>query len=182
MRRLCATGLAVLLCVPPLVAEGPLGRSLAREASRLGDEPAGKETPGWRVLRDLPPETPIVVTTVDATVIRAFVSADGSILTVRNGQEIERFDMNNVLVVGSRIRRGSAGAAAVGALGGLWLGSAAAFSLAVSSRCDGNCGGAQFVILASMIGGPIVGGYGAWRATSRMTEEVIYRRPSAARP
>ena len=34
----------------------------------------------------------------------------------------------------------------------------------------------------ALIGIPTAAGYGAWRASSRMVEEVIYRRAATVRP
>jgi hypothetical protein len=84
-------------------------------------------------------------------------------------------------MIEKRVRRGSALAAVFGTLGGIWVGSAVACGLADSSRCYQHCG-VELAVWSAMIGVPIVGGYGAWRASSHLTEEVIYRRPGAARP
>jgi hypothetical protein len=53
--------------------------------------------------------------------------------------------------------------------------------MAESSRCYRSCGGTELAIWSAIIGLPIAGGYGAWRSTSHLAEEVIYRRPSGQR-
>jgi hypothetical protein len=68
-----------------------------------------------------------------------------------------------------------------GTLGGIWLGSGIGFAMAESSRCYRSCGGTELAIWTAIIGLPIAGGYGAWRSTSRLAEEVIYRRQPGQR-
>jgi len=51
-----------------------------------------------------------------------------------------------------------------------------AFAAAESSRCYESCGGARLAVWSAIIGVPILGGYGAWRGTSHLAEEVVYRR------
>jgi hypothetical protein len=83
MKRLCATGLTVLLCVHPLLADGSLARSASREASRLAAEPAGRIKPGgWSAVRQLEAITPLVVATPSQTAACSFVAADDDALTV----------------------------------------------------------------------------------------------------
>ena len=178
MRELCAAGLTVLLCAQPLLAEGPLERSVEREASRLAVEPPGAAgTSGWRAVRDFTPGRLIMITTMTATTTRTFVSADDSTLTVTHGSVVERLAMDDVLVVTTgTMRHGSALAAVGGTLAGLWLGSGLAYGLAENARCHDGCGGVQFAMLTAMIGLPIMGGMGAWLLTSRFREDVIYRR------
>jgi hypothetical protein len=53
--------------------------------------------------------------------------------------------------------------------------------MAESSPCYRSCGGTELAIWSAIIGLPIAGGYGAWRSTSRLAEEVIYRRPPRQR-
>jgi hypothetical protein len=183
MRRLCAAGLIGLLFVQPLRAEGPLTRSAAREASRLAAETSAAIDPdGWKAVRLLEPRTAIVVTTGDGTVSGEFVTLDRSTITITRNGAAESVNIDDVQMIERRMRRGSALAAVFGTLGGIWLGSAAAYGLAESTRCYPSCGGVELAIWSAMIGVPIAGGYGAWRASSRLTEEVIYRRPSTARP
>jgi hypothetical protein len=74
-------------------------------------------------------------------------------------------------------RRGSAVAAALGTLGGLWLGAGLAVGLAESTRCYDSCGAVEATMLTAFIGVPLAAGYGAWYGTSRVTEEIVYRRP-----
>jgi hypothetical protein len=83
--------------------------------------------------------------------------------------------IGDILTITGPVRRGSAAAAVLGTLGGIWLGTAMAVALAYT-RCQPNCAGVQLGIWGSMIGVPAAGGYGAWRASSRLTEEVIYGR------
>lgn len=60
MRRLCATGLTVLLCVQPLLADGPLTRSADREAARLAAVPSRPvDADGWKAVRLLDPRSAI---------------------------------------------------------------------------------------------------------------------------
>jgi len=87
-----------------------------------------------------------------------------------------------VLVVGNRSRRGSAAAAVLGTLGGIWLGTAMAVHLAFNVRCQPECGVVELGMWGAIVGVPLAGGYGAWRASSRVTEEIIYRRPPFVRP
>jgi hypothetical protein len=178
MRRLFAAALTVLLSVHPLLAEGPLTRSAVKEAARLAAEPDRPvESGDWKAVRLLEPNSAIVVTTGDRSVAGAFVSLDGStIIVTRNGLE-ESIEIGDVQMIEKRVRRGSALAAVFGTLGGIWLGSVVGFGLADSTECYQHCGGVAFAIWSAIIGVPIVAGYGAWRSTSRLTEEVIYRRP-----
>lgn len=93
------------------------------------------------------------------------------------GELIERWPIDEVLVVTrGPVRHGSAVAAVLGTLGGFWLGGALAYRLVANTRCYSNCGGVQVAMLAANIGVPIAGGYGAWYGTSRMVDEIIYRR------
>jgi hypothetical protein len=179
MRRPYATLLTMLLCAHPLLAESPLTRSVAREAARLAAPPADDRS-AWRAVRLLEPGARIVITTADAAVDRAFVGLRDSTLTVRNGSAEEEIALDEVLMIESRVRRGSAAAAVFGTLGGIWLGSAVALNLTYS-RCHA-CGAVRLAAWGAFIGIPIAGGYGAWYGSSRLTEEVIYRRPQTARP
>jgi hypothetical protein len=181
MRKFCATGIIKLLLVHPLLAEGPIARSAGREAVRL----AGESVPtldNWRAVQLLEPGSTIVVTTAEATVVGEFVSLDGSAVTVASHGATESITVGDVQIIERRVRRGSALAAVFGAFGGLWLGSAVAFGIAESSSCYRSCGAERLAVWSAIIGMPIAGGYGAWRASSRLTEEVIYVRHSAARP
>jgi hypothetical protein len=128
-------------------------------------------------MRGLTPGRRIVVTTKTATVVGSFVAADASMITVRNGDVTEHLNAEDVVVIAGIGRRGSAGMAVLGALGGIFLGSGVAVGLAESSRCSQGCGGRRLAIWSTFIGIPIAGGYGAWYGSSRVTEEVIYRRP-----
>jgi hypothetical protein len=183
MRKLCATGLMALLFVHPVLADGPLTRSAAREGARLAAELAPIAEPdGWKAVRLLEPRSAIVVTTGDRTVSGAFVALDGSTITVAHNGVPELVNVDDVQMVEKRVRRGSAVASVFGTLGGIWLGSALAFGIGESSRCYRSCGGQELAMWSAIIGVPIAGGYGAWRSSSRLTEEVVYRRPLPARP
>ena len=186
MRNICAIGLTVLVCCQPIVAvaadevgsAGPLGRSVSREAARLAAESAGRAaTPGWEALRGLDPGTRIIVTTANATLAATFVSSNDTTLTVRNGDAAEELSAEEVVFVAHLVRRGSAGAAVLGTLGGIWLGAGLAVGLAENTRCYQDCGAARLGVWSAIIGVPIFGGYGAWYGTSRVREEIIYRRP-----
>ena len=89
--------------------------------------------------------------------------------------------LEDVQLVERRVRRGSALAAVFGTLGGIWLASGVGLAMAESSPCYRSCGGTELAIWSAIIGLPIAGGYGAWRSTSRLAEEVIYRRPPRQR-
>ena len=181
MRRLCATALTVLVGAHPLLADGPLARSAAGQAARLAGEaaPSGA-TDRWKAVQRLEPPAAIVVTTGDRTVSGTLVAVDGSTITVMRSGVAESIATDEVLMIEKRVRRGSAVAAALGAAGGLWLGSGLAVGLAFNVRCQPQCGAVEAGMFAAVIGVPIVAGYGAWRASSHMTEEVIYRRSPAA--
>jgi hypothetical protein len=181
MRRLCATALTVLLCVHPLLADGPLTRTLTREAVRLAADTA-PAADGWTAVRRLDSGASIVITTADTLVTGAFDSADATGITVTRSGTLERVNLDDVLMLERRVRRGSALAAALGAAGGLWLGSGLAVGIGLNVRCQPHCGGVEAGMFAAVIGVPIAAGYGAWRASSRLTEEVVYRRTSRARP
>jgi hypothetical protein len=91
------------------------------------------------------------------------------------GELIERVPIGDVLAITAPVRRGSAAEAVLGTLGGIRLGTAMAVALAYT-RCQPNSGAVELGMWGSMIGVPVAGGYGAWRASSRLREEVIYRR------
>jgi hypothetical protein len=183
MPRFVATVLSVVLCCEPLhvviSAEpsfgGPLARAVSREADRLA---AGAIVVArdWENLQDLKPGQLIIITTSTATINGAFIGADSTTLIVQRGEATERLNADDVLVVSASKRRGSAGAAVFGTLGGIWLGSALAYGLAENARCYSGCAGVRLGVWGAIIGVPIAGGYGAWRLSSRLTEEVVYRR------
>ena len=183
MKKLCATALILTLGWPSFVAAGPLGRSVSREAARLAREPAGDaDRSGWRTVRLLDPGTKIVITTAEETMTGAFVSVDDTTLALNRNGSVLYLNVDDVQMVERRIRRGSALAAVFGTLGGIWLGSAMAVGLIDSTRCYRDCGAEEFALWSTIIGVPIMGGYGAWRSSSRLTEEVIYRRRAVALP
>ena len=182
MRRLCTSGLILVLCVSPLAADGPLSRAVTREASQLAAEAVAPQLAGWEAVRMLDLGTPIVITTGAAIVTGRFVNADASSIHVRNGDAPEDVQAEDVLLVGRRVRRGSALAAVFGTLGGIWLGSAVAFGLAENARCYQGCADIRLGIWSAFVGVPIAAGYGSWRGSSHLTEEVVYRRPPAVQP
>lgn len=183
MKRLCATGLMLTMGWQPIAAAGPLERSASREAIRLARESAGEaDRSGWRTVRLLDPGTKIVITTADETMTGVFISLNDTTLAVSRDGVTLQLNVDDVRMVERRVRRGSALAAVFGTLGGIWLGSAMALGLTDSSRCHGDCGPEVFAVWSSIIGVPIMGGYGAWRSSSRLTEEIIYRRLPLARP
>jgi hypothetical protein len=185
MRKLFAMGLTLLLCWQPMGAvaadlaapAGPVTASVSREASRLASEADARSAAGWQAMRELAAGRRIVITTQTTTVSGSFVAADAAMVTVRNGDVMERLNAEDVVLIAGVARRGSAGMAVLGALGGIFLGSGVAVGLAESTRCSQGCGGRRLAIWSTFIGLPIAGGYGAWYASSRVTEEVIYRRP-----
>ena len=69
-------------------------------------------------------------------------------------------------------RHGSAVAAVLGMLGG--FGVAGLLAGAIGRDCGNHCAGETFAMLAVL---PIAAATGAWYGTSRMIEDVIYRRP-----
>ncbi len=184
MPRIVATVLSLVLFCEPLhvviaadSSTGPLADSLSGEAARLA---AGASvdvaSPDWEVLHQLNPGDRIVVTTSTTSFNGSFVGADSSTLTVKRGEMKDRLKAEDVLVIAVSRRRGSALAAALGTVGGIWLGSSLALGLAENVRCYQSCAGASLGILSTMIGVPIGSGYGAWRLSTRSTEEIVYRR------
>jgi hypothetical protein len=183
MKRFCATGLMLAMGWQSISAAGPLERSVSREAIRLARESAGEaDRSGWRTVRLLEPGSKIVITTADETMTGAFVSVDDTTLAVNRDGTVLHLSVDDVQMVERRVRRGSAVAAVFGTLGGFWLGSAMAFGLAESSRCYSSCGAEILTVWSAIIGVPILGGYSAWRGSSWLTEEVIYRRQKVALP
>jgi len=183
MPRIVATVLSLVLFCEPLhvviaadSSTGPLADSLSREATRLAGASADVASPDWEVLHQLNPGDRIVVTTSTTSFNGSFVGADSSTLTVKRGEMKDRLKAEDVLVIAVSRRRGSALAAALGTVGGIWLGSSLALGLAENVRCYQSCAGATLGILSTMIGVPIASGYGAWRLSTRSTEEIVYRR------
>jgi len=183
MRRSCAIGLIVLWCGQPMVAlaagpplEGPLVRSVHREASRLATQPPVDSPPGWEALRGLAPGKRIIAITSTATIAGAFESASDSTLIVRSGDVVQVMSVDDVLLVAASVRRGSGAAAAFGTVGGIWLGSFLALGLVENTRCHTGCAGARLAVWAALIGVPAASGYGSWYQSSRLRDEIIYRR------
>jgi hypothetical protein len=90
---------------------------------------------------------------------------------------LRRFAAEDVLVITVPARRGgSPQAAALGAVGGFALAYATAIGIGLNAKCQPNCGPVIGLMVASVVGMPIAGGYAAYRATSHASERVIYRR------
>jgi hypothetical protein len=162
----------------PLFASSPIERAIWREASRLARE--SDREPDRSLLQavgQLERGTRIVITTADTLVTGAFESMDATTIAVSKDGVVQRVNSDDVLMIEKRVRRGSAVAAALGAVGGLWLGSVLAVGIGLNSRCQPNCGGVEAAMVGTVIGLPIATGYGAWRGTSHMAAEVVYRRP-----
>jgi hypothetical protein len=60
----------------------------------------------------------------------------------------ESINTDEIQMIETRVRRGSALAAALGAAGGLWLGSALALGLGFDVRCQPSCGAVEAGIYA----------------------------------
>jgi hypothetical protein len=185
MPRILATVLSLVLCCETLQvaiaadsSTGPLADSVSREAARLA---AGASvdvtTQDWQVLQQLSPGDRIIVTTSTASINGTFAGADSFSVTVRRGEAAERLKADDVLLIAVARRRGSAVAAALGTVGGIWLGSGVAYGLAENARCyESSCTGVKLGVLSAIIGVPIAAGYGAWRLSTHSTEEIVYRR------
>lgn len=88
---------------------------------------------------------------------------------------VELIPASDIQLISRVLRRGSGAAAAFGTVGGILLGSWLGGAIA-SQGCRGDCGGIETAAFASVTGVPIVTGYGAWRWSSRLSEEVVYRK------
>ncbi len=88
---------------------------------------------------------------------------------------IEAVPARDVVVVSRSIRRGSGAAAAFGTIGGIYLGSLLATSV-ISANCShsGSCRWIGPLAFVTVIGVPVLTGYGSWRASSRVIQEVVY--------
>jgi hypothetical protein len=102
-------------------------------------------------------------------------------IAVRTDGTITRASVTEVLTVARSVRRGSAVDSGMGVVGGFFLGTLSAAMLS-GTRCENSCGGVGLAAFGLFIGAPIGAGYAAWRASSHMVEEVIYRRPPQVRP
>jgi hypothetical protein len=178
MRRIGAIGLIGLLSVNPLLADGPLARSIDLEAARLAALPPAqdREEAGWSAVRRMDPGTTVLVTTTGALLEGRLVSVDAAAISVDRSGGVQRVRREDVIMVERHIRRGSALAAGLAVAGGLWLGSVLAVGMAFDVRCQPHCGGVETAMFAAVVGTPIAAGYGAWRATSHIADEVLYRR------
>lgn len=182
MRRLLAALVMTAVGGAPLLAEGPMTQAMAREASRLAVEPTdGVYYTDWRAVRALKPGTHVVITTADALVTGRLLSTTPAEIAVDKDGTVQRVPIDEVQTVERHGRRGSAAATGFAAAGGLLLGSIVASGIGLSVRCQPNCGGVEAAMFGAVIGIPIAAGYTAWRATSHLTAEVIYRRPPGQR-
>ena len=84
------------------------------------------------------------------------------------GEVIETLTREHVFGISRSVRRGSAVATSLAAVGGLYLGWAIVFRVG-ESEC--NCDGVESLV---MIGTPIAAAFGAWWASSHLAEEVLY--------
>jgi hypothetical protein len=86
MKLALAMVMSLAVASVPVAGQGPLRRSIEREAVRLTREDADQahpDDPGWSRVRNLAPATELLVTTEGAvSVHRWFVAADESALTV----------------------------------------------------------------------------------------------------
>jgi hypothetical protein len=179
MKRLCVIGLAALIGVQPVLADGPLSRSAVQAAARLArDADGGTGRSSWRDVRLLDPRTPIVVTTADDTLSGRFVAIDDRWISIDRNGAVERVDLDDVEMVERQARRGSALAAVFGTLGGIVQGSMMAVNIAEGASCYRGCAAARLAVWSTIIGVPTAAGYGSWYGSSHLTEEVVYRRPS----
>jgi hypothetical protein len=92
---------------------------------------------------------------------------------------IERLPAGDLLTIALQVRRGSAAAASLAAIGGLYLGALLGFTVTSGVNCYRGCAGAQAATLGLMVAVPIAVGYGAWHASSRLVEELVYVRQAA---
>ena len=179
MRRICAMALAMAVLVQPVFAEGPLTRSVAREAARLAaDSESPLHAAEWRAMRGVEHDTPIVVTTAGRTIAGRFYSIDAHEMVIADDVNLARIPLDEIALIVRPVRRGSALGAALATVGGLWLGSMLAVQMTYGVRCQPGCGGVEAAMLGSIVGIPIAAGYGVWRGTSHVVEEILYRRPS----
>jgi hypothetical protein len=95
------------------------------------------------------------------------------------GELIERVPAGEPITIAVQVRRGSALAASLATVGGLYLGSLIGFTVGSASNCYGGCGGAHAAVLGLIVGVPIATGYGAWHASGRLVEELVYVRQAA---
>jgi hypothetical protein len=178
MRRLVAALVMTAVGGVPLLAEGPMTRAIAREASRLVVElPDSVPYADWRAVRALKPGTHVVIATADTLVTGRLLSAAPGEIAVDQDGVVQRVRIDEVQAVERHGRRGSAAATGLAAAGGLLLGSILASEIGFNVRCQPNCGGVEAAMFGAVIGIPIAAGYAAWRATSHVAAEVIYRRP-----
>ena len=116
-------------------------------------------------------------TLIDAVELRSQGIFESGVKVAELDVVLRRFAAEDVLVITTPSRRGgSPQAAALGALGGFALGSSVAIGLGLSVKCQPGCGPVVGLMVASVVGMPIAGGYAAYRATSHASERVIYRR------
>jgi hypothetical protein len=86
---------------------------------------------------------------------------------------IAKADVRQVTI---REYRSSAGWVAAAAAGGVFAGLLTSAAIAFQP-CNGSCGDEQLLMLGSVIGFPVLGGYGAYRATRHEVSHVLYSAP-----
>jgi hypothetical protein len=91
--------------------------------------------------------------------------------TSADGPELSGPIGRAVALEASRLAAGTPGQPAQ-----IQLGSLIGFTVAYGSDCYRGCAGARAATLGLIIGVPIAVGYGAWHASSRLVEELVYVR------
>jgi hypothetical protein len=141
----------------------------------------GNRSTSWSRVIGLAPGAKILVEVRGAAAVpRTFVGADESELVVKAPESrdvLQRFPRQDIVAIKTPPRRhGSKIGAAIGAAGGFVLGYAAAVNLAYK-QCNGSCSDEKALMALSLVGLPIAGGWLGYQATSRTTEDVVYRAP-----
>jgi hypothetical protein len=195
MKSIAATPFLLVTMLLPMAvhaqqpaATGPLMRA-AHEVSWLEAAPGNRATAvqtenrrtSWSRVTGLAPGIEILVEVRGAAaVMRTFVRADESELIVKTpglSDVLQRLPRQDVVAIKTAPRRhGSKIGAAIGAAGGFVLGYAAAVHLAYK-QCNGSCSDEKAFMALSLVGLPIAGGWLGYQASSRTTQDVIYRAP-----
>lgn len=196
-----ALSLTLILCLVasalPANAQteaGPLARAVTREAVRLataGPPPSSggntieqRTTPAgsaWLRVRELAPQTEIIVTIKGAAAPGRFLAADDFELTMANAAaqvaHIPRTDITEVSVVVRRsIRRAATRGAGIGAGGGVVTGLVSLADYCKSHTCD--TAPVVVMTLDPMMGAYIGAGIGLLVGVARhKTRSVIYHAP-----
>jgi hypothetical protein len=184
----------VALCCAPVEtvnAQEPLGtRSLFSSEALLRALPPDSPSSGrqldprssWAQVRDLRPSTQIFLTARGASPRKCrLLAADDASVTVEDLETsgppltVARDD---VIKVSRWVGRdGSVAGAAIGAGGGFLLGLLSTVALA-EKTCGGGCGGEQFLMVASLVGMPIVGAMLGYKVPGGNRElRTIYLKP-----